>query len=642
MKTQKTKPSFLFTKTLFVLISLLLLPIIIHVIHSVYYAKFEWSIFLIELAIAAVVLIFIMVPAYQVLNSIDQREKQSDKTRRNVAELIDHAADMILIVTPSGKIVQANSKACQLLGYSSEEITQLNTTDIDVECTMYRNPGFHHQLYMGKSVSFDTSYKTKTGDIIPIENNISVAGWLSGNHYMEIARDITRRRQIEDELNASKDALEKARNRLESRMEEGNQKLSLEVQKRELTEKRIYEIQVFLQNLVDSMPSVIIALDQHHRITQWNLEAEKVFNLLQASVLGKQLIDVMPKHKTPIFKLMRRSANGRKRVIQQIDFDLEDGTHKFNVLIYPLFDDDSNLNPDVVIRLDDITEKTRFDEILVQTEKMLSLGGLAAGMAHEINNPLGAILQSLQNIKRRLDPEFPRNQRVAKEIDGDLEKFREYLKIQRIDTSLEAIKEAGERAANIVSEMLSFARPTRAANETVDVIEVLEATLRLAAKDYSRERQFDFRTISIKKTFVNDLPKLPLAKNQLQQVLLNLLVNAAQALAESKQKKPLIHISVSIEQQYLRIDIEDNGPGMDSSTRKRIFEPFFSTKSEGKGTGLGLSVSYFIVTEQLGGLLTVDSKMGAGSRFTILLPAPTVSAKPVEKETSPVQSQLPF
>ncbi|NVJ49096.1 MAG: PAS domain S-box protein [Gammaproteobacteria bacterium] len=597
------------------------------------------------ISVAAMLGTFVLLVYPAVRLSVLWREQQSrtDEMKKNVVELIDHAADMILITRPNGQIVNANRRACELLGYSVEELKSMRNIDLDIDCILYRNPRMHQQLFSGQTVTFETLYINRNQDKIPVENHVSIAGWMEGTYYMEITRDITRRRIVEQELHASKEALERVRNRLESRMQERTQKLVEEVQRRELTEQRIFEIRLLLENLVNSMPSVIIALNDKLRVTQWNLEAEKVFQIPETVAVGQSITQLLPRFKSNIYALIQQSDKGRKSIKEFVEVDLGDKPIKFNVVLYPLSQTtDSNL-PGVVIRLDDVTEKVQIDEILVQTEKMLSLGGLAAGMAHEINNPLGAILQSTQNITRRLSENFPRNRKVAKQANLDLHALNQYLEKQQIIESLDAIKEAGERAATIVSDMLSFARPSHGESESLNLVEEIKSAIRLAEKDYSQKRKLDFKHIIIQEHYDPALPVIHAQKNKLRQVLLNILINAAQAIADQEHNQtPMITITVKCLQQAIAIDIEDNGPGMDAATRKRVFEPFFTTKPEGKGTGLGLSVSYFIVTEQLHGSLTVDSDLGKGTRFSIMIPRPQQQSEISQRQSNEQQIQLPF
>ena len=197
-----------------------------------------------------------------------------------------------------------------------------------------------------------------------------------------------------------------------------------------------------------------------------------------------------------------------------------------------------------------------------------------------------------------------------------------------IPRMLTTINESGQRIAAIVENMLSFARKSDAAVSSHDPAELLDKILELAATDYDLKKHYDFKTIEIVKEFEDNLPLLPCEGAKIQQVLLNILKNGSQAMQETMSidseikynPKFILRMSQEREINMLRIEIEDNGPGMDEATRKRVFEPFFTTKPVGVGTGLGLSVSYFIITENHGGKMSVESAIGSGSNFIIRLP----------------------
>jgi signal transduction histidine kinase len=297
--------------------------------------------------------------------------------------------------------------------------------------------------------------------------------------------------------------------------------------------------------------------------------------------------------------------------------DVQGELHYADVMVYPLMADGAS---GAVIRMDDVTARVRIESKMVQTEKMLSVGGLAAGMAHEINNPLGAILQGSQNILRRVAPDMPQNRAVANAIGVDLDRLHRYLEQRQILHFLEGIREAGARAAKIVADMLSFSRRSESHFALVEVEEMLETVLRLAASDYDLKKKYDFKRIAINRDYDPALRLVYCDKTEIEQVILNLLKNAAQAMAEAGIPTPVITLRTRREALYALIEVVDNGPGMDEKTLKRIFEPFFTTKEVGAGTGLGLSVSYFIVTEQHNGRLSVMSKPGQGARFSIRLP----------------------
>ncbi|SMF01336.1 cache domain-containing protein [Desulfovibrio gilichinskyi] len=275
----------------------------------------------------------------------------------------------------------------------------------------------------------------------------------------------------------------------------------------------------------------------------------------------------------------------------------------------------------LLIVMRDITERKKMQEIMIQTEKMMSVGGLAAGMAHEINNPLGVILQVTQNIIRRTSPKLPGNIPIANECGIDLTNMQNYMEKRGINYYLSNIQDAGTRAATIIKSMLDFSRKSNSAKTLGNVENVIESALSLAANDYDLKKQYDFKKIKIIREY-SPLPNFNFTEMEISQVILNLIKNAAQALAEKADRTeiPTITISTSIDKNSIRIEIEDNGPGIPEKNLKRIFEPFYTSKAPGAGSGLGLSVSYFIITHNHGGTIAADSNPGEGTRFTITLP----------------------
>lgn len=270
----------------------------------------------------------------------------------------------------------------------------------------------------------------------------------------------------------------------------------------------------------------------------------------------------------------------------------------------------------------DVTERRRSEEMLIQNEKMISVGSLAAGMAHEINNPLGAIMQGVQNVMRRLDKSFKKNHDIADEFNLDLEILDKYLGKRGIWDFLNGIQNSGERAARIVENMLQFSRKSTMQKQPTKLSELVDKTIELAENDYNLKNSYDFKYVEIIQDLADPNILINCVAVEIEQVLLNLFKNAAQALYEQEIEglQPVIWIRSRNYDKIIEIDVEDNGPGMSYAVRRRIFEPFFTTKSVGKGTGIGLSVSYFIITEKHNGELLVDSILGKGTKFIIRLP----------------------
>ncbi|MFA5902781.1 MAG: ATP-binding protein [Desulfobacula sp.] len=266
-------------------------------------------------------------------------------------------------------------------------------------------------------------------------------------------------------------------------------------------------------------------------------------------------------------------------------------------------------------------EKKSLEEMMVQSEKMVSIGGLAAGMAHEINNPLAGILQNTQVIRNRLKENLPANVSVARDLGLELETVREYMEKRDIFKMIDSVLDAGKRAASIVSNMLSFSRKSSSSFMPEDVCELLDKTMELAASDYNLKKKFDFKRIKVVKDYGVEIPKIKCKASEIQQVFFNILSNGAQAMMSWKEiLDPCFIFKVSGHEASIKIEISDNGPGMKEEIRKRVFEPFFTTKTVGEGTGLGLAVSYFIITENHKGSIDVSSRPLKGTKFTINLP----------------------
>ncbi len=276
----------------------------------------------------------------------------------------------------------------------------------------------------------------------------------------------------------------------------------------------------------------------------------------------------------------------------------------------------------VVLVFRDVTENNRMQALMIQSEKMLSVGGLAAGMAHEINNPLSGMLQTASVIESRLLEDLPANRDACDSSGITLDSLRAYMEARGIVRMLELMRESGARIGKIVNNMLSFARKSSSQVSTHDIAQLIDSAIELAATDYDMKKDYDFRKVTIKRSYSKGLPMVPCDSGQIQQVIMNILRNGSQAMQEAKTPSPRFDIRVYLERErpMVCLEISDNGPGMDESVKRRVFEPFFTTKPIGVGTGLGLSVSYFIVTENHRGEMEVQSEPGEGATFIIRLP----------------------
>ena len=389
-----------------------------------------------------------------------------------------------------------------------------------------------------------------------------------------------------------------------------------EIEQRKEAEEEIKRLRNYLASIIDSMPSILIGVDPDGKITQWNKEAESVFGIGQDEAIGKDIKNAMP----PLSSQMDRvhTAISTRRKQEYIKRPAPEDTDKTceDVTIYPLI---SNGVRGAVIRIDDVTDRVNLERMMLQSEKMMSIGGLAAGMAHEINNPLSGIMGYAINIKKRILADLPNNISAAKKCNISLEDMRKYVDERGITRMLNGISEAGERAATIVRNMLAFSRKSESQYKPHNLADLLDKTIELASSDYDLKKEFDFRKIEIKREYAEDVPDVICEGNEIQQVFLNVLKNGAEAMAES-QRASCFLCKIYVKDNKAVIEITDNGPGIPKEVHNHIFEPFFTTKGVGKGTGLGLSVSYFIINDQHGGSMDVQSLPGEWTKFTIKLP----------------------
>ena len=384
-------------------------------------------------------------------------------------------------------------------------------------------------------------------------------------------------------------------------------------------EKELRRLRNYLKNVFDSMPSILIGVTLEGNITQWNAEAMRITGITADKAIGSSFIQAFPHLSGEMVRVRETIQTGELQVDSKRAYQKEGETCYEDVTIYPLT---AKGVEGAVIRIDDVTERVRMEEMMIQSEKMLSVGGLAAGMAHEINNPLAGMMQSAEVMTNRLTGNFSANERAAEECGITMDGVRCFMEKRGIPRMLSIIRDSGIRSANIVKSMLDFSRKGDAAKSNHDVAVLFDQTVELAGTDYDLKKDYDFRRIKVVKEYGQNVPSVSCEAQKIQQVYLNILKNGAQAMQMAATEKPCFTIRTWFEdaQQKVCIEIADNGPGADEATRKMMFEPFFTTKPVGIGTGLGLSVSYFIITENHGGTMSVESVVGQGTKFIIRLP----------------------
>jgi len=246
-------------------------------------------------------------------------------------------------------------------------------------------------------------------------------------------------------------------------------------------------------------------------------------------------------------------------------------------------------------------EKEMMNEQVIEAGKLASVGELAAGIAHEINNPMAIMVEEAGWIEDLLQEE----------------EFQEGANLDEFKRAVKQIKTQGKRCKEITHKLLSFARKTDPAIKVVQLNDLVEEIVALC------EQRAKYSSIHINMNLMSPLPTIHASPSEMQQVLLNLINNAVDAMEKSGGS---IDITTRVDGAYVVLDVADTGPGIPQANLARIFDPFFTTKAVGKGTGLGLSICYGII-HKMGGEISVNSAVGIGAVFHIRIPRPKIDGK---------------
>jgi PAS domain S-box-containing protein len=376
----------------------------------------------------------------------------------------------------------------------------------------------------------------------------------------------------------------------------------------DVTARKLAEAELRRQALLfESLMDAVMVLDFQGQIIDWNRRAEAMFGWTKSEVLGKRAGDVLfPDRSDEVATTLATAANEDGRVTNEITLRRKDGREVAAELVgVPLRDPSGRHVADIAIYRD-VSERKSLQARLLLADRMAALGTLAAGVAHEINNPLAFVLGNLVF----LEDELPR---AAAESP----------KTEDLVAALREARTGAERIRATVRDLLNLARNRDAeAVSEVDVNALVEFAVKMA------EPQLRHRARVVKR--LGPVPAVAAPESRLGQVFLNLVINAAQAVPEGDAAGNEVRVTTrhDAETGMVVVEVADTGVGIAPEDRQRIFDPFFTTKPVGVGTGLGLSISHSIVAS-LGGEIRVDSSRGKGSTFQVVLPA-SAASPPVE------------
>ncbi len=366
-------------------------------------------------------------------------------------------------------------------------------------------------------------------------------------------------------------------------------------------ERRYRRERDFNKNILNNTQSMILVLDTAGLVSYANRRCFES-GYREEDILGKALVSRVPAAKRPVLaEALERTLEGAALDNLEIPLLRANGSAgQFSVSLSPMRDEQGHINSIVVV-MTDVTDASDLQAKLMHTEKMAALGQLVSGVAHEVNNPLAAIVGFTDLLLE--NPEVPKD---AKD-------------------ELQVILQEAQRTRVIVQNLLSFARQMPAQREPVQVNSVLRQTLKLRAYDFSNH------DVKAEERYDENLPLTIGDPHQLQQVFLNILNNAYDAVQEIRRPGK-IEIQTAQRGDCLEISIQDNGPGI--AQPERIFDPFFTTKEVGKGTGLGLSICYGIVRAHHGEISARNNSEGPGCTFVVRLPIAAQGAAPSSAEAA--------
>ncbi len=343
-----------------------------------------------------------------------------------------------------------------------------------------------------------------------------------------------------------------------------------------------------LRALFDNSPSSIYIIDSAFTLIAINIRRADIAGSSPQRLVGKKCFATLYQRENPCQGCQVEKTFQTGEITRRIERSAggEAGLIEVEISTFPIWENEQQVGQAFIFE-EDVTERQRMQAILAQSEKLAAVGQLAAGVAHEINNPLTTILGNAQLLQRKLP-----------DRDGELQEM------------VDLIIQASERASQAVRDLLDFARRERYKLAPTDLNETIQRTLALMGHELGS------RSISLQFDPALDLPTINANQDHLQGVWLNLLLNAIDAI---DQRPGLISIKTSKTRDSVHVLVTDNGVGIPADKISHIFEPFYTTKDPGRGTGLGLSVCHQIVNRH-GGQIHVSSQPGQGTTFTVTLP----------------------
>ncbi len=498
-----------------------------------------------------------------IYRDVSARKKQEERlkaSKEQYRDLFEHVGCGVFISSREGKFLDANHALQEMLGYSSRE----ELLKIDLPNDLYLRPEDRLKFIEtiereGRVINLEVEFRKKDGTPIPVlltgHVRYDSKGRIIG--YEGINVDQTQTKQMEREIRKTND---------------------------------------FLNNIIHNSANAIMAANMQGTIILWNQAAEEILGYKTEDVVGKlNITKVYPEGMAKKVMSKLREGNVRRKgrlkfypvVLLKKDGEIAEGNLSASIV----YDENQQEIATVGIFMD-LKERLEMErrlktaqEQLLQSEKLAAMGRLTSQIAHELNNPLYGIMNTLELMKSEIKPTNNR---------------RKILEMALSETV---------RLSELLHKMLTFSKPDQKEKQPVDINTILDEILIL------HEKQFRENNIIITTHFADDLPSVLASKNQLRQVFLNMFKNAGDAMPDGGT----LTVRTTAEDRVVAIEISDTGIGISEENINKIFDAFFTTKSSVKGVGLGLSVCYGFVIEH-GGDIEVTSELGVGTCFRVTLP----------------------
>lgn len=497
---------------------------------------------------------------YRDITREKQRTEKLKTTEQNYQRLFEHVGCGVYISSKEGKFLDANQTLLKMLGYDCKE----DFLKINIVQDLYLRPEDRKQFQEriekdGQVVEYEIEFKRKDGSPIPV--------LLTGHVHCDEQNNVI-----------------------------GYEGIIVDETQRKQMEKEIWEANDFLNKIIYSSPNAIMASDMRGNMLIWNRAAEEILGYKAEEVIGKMNItDIYPQGMArKVMQMLRKpdkERTGRLHSYPIVYMRRDGNIAEGNLSAAILYDSTGKelatvgIFVDLKERLDMERRLRQTQEQLLQAEKLSAMGRLTSQVAHELNNPLFGIMNTLELMKTEIQPGNRRR--------------------KILDMALSETVRLGE----LLRKMLTFSKPDQEIHQPVDINIILDEILLL------HEKQFRENNIVIQPHYSPEPCMAFASKNQLRQVFLNMIANARDAMPEGG----VLTVTTTCNEKDIRIQIADTGTGIREENLPKIFDAFFTTKGSVKGVGLGLSVCYGFIKDH-GGDIKVQSTSDSGTTFTILLP----------------------